>query len=387
MSHSVTDSTVLLGHGSGGQMMKRIIDEVFLDAFGSPELLEGNDAGVAALPVSGRIAMSTDSFVVSPQFFPGGNIGRLAVCGTVNDVATSGANVRYLSCGFILEEGYPMEKLRQIVQTMAETAREAGVAIITGDTKVVECGGADGVYINTAGVGEVPAGVALSGANCQPGDVILVSGTLGDHGIAIMSQREGLAFSSTIESDAAPLNHLIADVLAAAPDARCFRDPTRGGLASTLNEFAQASGVAMEVDEDAVPVRPDVQAACEMLGYDVLQVANEARWSPLCRPSKPMPRWPPCVLPATARTPPSSAVCCRLPRAPVPPCAYAPAGARPVSSTCLWESSCRGFANDKGSGLLKIFRFQTCPARMPSIMGCVLQLKRQEHPWQQLLPM
>ena len=189
MSHSITDSTVLLGHGSGGQMMKRIIDEVFLDAFGSPELLEGNDAGVAALPASGRIAMSTDSFVVSPQFFPGGNIGRLAVCGTVNDVATSGANVRYLSCGFILEEGYPMDKLRQIVQTMAETAHEAGVSIITGDTKVVERGGADGVYINTAGVGEVPAGVALSGANCQPGDVILVSGTLGDHGIAIMSQR------------------------------------------------------------------------------------------------------------------------------------------------------------------------------------------------------
>ena len=158
MSRTATDSTVLLGHGSGGQMMKRIIDEVFLDAFGSPELLEGNDAGVAALPASGRIAMSTDSFVVSPQFFPGGNIGRLAVCGTVNDVATSGANVRYLSCGFILEEGYPMDKLRQIVQTMAETAHEAGVKIITGDTKVVERGGADGVYINTAGVGEVPAG-------------------------------------------------------------------------------------------------------------------------------------------------------------------------------------------------------------------------------------
>ena len=170
-----------------------------------------------------------------------------------------------------------MDKLRQIVQTMAETACEADVAIITGDTKVVERGGADGVYINTAGVGEVPAGVTLSGANCQPGDIILVSGTLGDHGIAIMSQREGLAFSSTIESDAAPLNHLIADVLAAAPDTRCFRDPTRGGLASTLNEFAQASGVAMEVDEDAVPVRPDVQAACEMLGYDVLQVANEGK--------------------------------------------------------------------------------------------------------------
>ena len=348
MSHTVTDSTVLLGHGSGGQMMQRIIDEVFLDAFGSPELLEGNDAGVAALPASGRIAMSTDSFVVTPQFFPGGNIGRLAVCGTVNDVATSGANVRYLSCGFILEEGYPMDKLRQIVQTMAETAREAGVKIITGDTKVVERGGADGVYINTAGVGEVPAGVTLSGANCQPGDVILVSGTLGDHGIAIMSQREGLAFSSSIESDAAPLNRLIANVLAAAPDTRCFRDPTRGGLASTLNEFAQASGVAMEIDEDAVPVRPDVQAACEMLGYDVLD----------------------------------------------PPFVCAPAGAPPASSTCSWESSCQGFANGKdlrlaqcSSRLLQIFRFQARPTRKPSIMGCALQLKRQEHPWQQPIPM
>ncbi len=277
MSHTFTDQTVLLGHGSGGQMMKRIIDEIFLDAFGSPELLAGNDAGVAALPGTGRIAMSTDSFVVTPQFFPGGNIGRLAVCGTVNDVATSGANVRYLSCGFILEEGYSMDKLRQIVQTMAQTAREAGVAIITGDTKVVERGSVDGVYINTAGVGEVPEGIALSGANCQPGDVILVSGTLGDHGIAVMSQREGLAFSTSIESDAAPLNHLIAQVLAAAPGTRCFRDPTRGGLASTLNEFAEASAVEMEIDEDAVPVRPEVRGACEMLGYDVLQVANEGK--------------------------------------------------------------------------------------------------------------
>lgn len=277
MTRTFTDKTVLLGHGSGGQMMKRIIDEIFLDAFGSPELLAGNDAGVAALPGTGRIAMSTDSFVVTPQFFPGGNIGRLAVCGTVNDVATSGANVRYLSCGFILEEGYPMGELEQIVQTMAATAREAGVAIVTGDTKVVERGGADGVYINTAGVGEVPEGVNLSGANCRPGDAILVSGTLGDHGIAVMSRREGLAFSTSIESDAAPLNHLIHDVLAAAPHARCFRDPTRGGLASTLNEFAEASGVEMEIDEDAVPVRPEVQAVCEMLGYDVLQVANEGK--------------------------------------------------------------------------------------------------------------
>lgn len=277
MSHSITDSTVLLGHGSGGQMMKRIIDEVFLDAFGSPELLEGNDAGVAALPRAGASPCRPTALWSRRSSSPAAISGRLAVCGTVNDVATSGANVRYLSCGFILEEGYPMDKLRQIVQTMAETAREADVSIITATPRWSSAAGADGVYINTAGVGEVPAGVALSGANCQPGDVILVSGTLGDHGIAIMSQREGLAFSSTIESDAAPLNHLIADVLAAAPDTRCFRDPTRGGLASTLNEFAQASVIAMEIDENAVPVRPDVQAACEMLGYDVLQVANEGK--------------------------------------------------------------------------------------------------------------
>ena len=277
MARNLTDKTVLLGHGSGGQMMKRIIDEVFLDAFASPELNAGNDAGVAELPATGRIALSSDSFVVTPQFFPGGNIGRLAVCGTVNDVATSGATVRYLSCGFILEEGYPMDKLRQIAQTMAATAREAGVSIITGDTKVVERGGADGVYINTTGVGEVAPGINLSGSNCQHGDAVLVSGTLGDHGIAIMSQREGLAFSTTIESDAAPLNHLVANVLKAAPGTRCFRDPTRGGLASTLNEFAQASGVDIEIDEDTVPVRSEVRGACDMLGYDVLQVANEGK--------------------------------------------------------------------------------------------------------------
>lgn len=269
--------TVLLGHGSGGQMMKRIIDEVFYEAFGSPELLAGNDAGVAALPATGRIALSTDSFVVTPHFFPGGDIGRLAVCGTVNDVATSGARVRYLSCGFILEEGFPLADLRRICASMAAAAREANVSIITGDTKVVERGGADGVYINTAGVGEVPAGIELSGASCKPSDIVLLSGTLGDHGIAIMSQREGLSFETTIKSDAAPLNHLIAAVLEAAPHTRCFRDPTRGGLASTLNEFASASNVSIEVDEEAVPVSPAVRGACEMLGYDVFQVANEGK--------------------------------------------------------------------------------------------------------------
>lgn len=269
--------TVQLGHGSGGAMMKRLIDEVFLEAFDAPELHAGNDAGVAALPPTGRIALSTDTFVVTPHTFPGGDIGRLAVCGTVNDVATSGAHVRYLSCGFVIEEGFPLDDLRRICKSMAEAAREANVAIITGDTKVVERGCADGIYINTAGVGDVPEGVNLSSSACKPGDIVLVSGTLGDHGIAIMSVREGLSFQTSIVSDAAPLNGLVAAVLEAAPHARCFRDPTRGGIASTLNEFATASGVDIEIDEDAVPVRPEVRSACDMLGYDPLQVANEGK--------------------------------------------------------------------------------------------------------------
>ncbi len=270
------DTEVRLGHGSGGAMMKRLIDELFLEEFADEAALPGDDAGVVPLGGS-RIAMSTDSFVVTPQFFPGGNIGRLAVCGTVNDVATSGAEVKYLSCGFVLEEGYPLDRLREIVRTMAETAAEAGVSIVTGDTKVVERGHADGVFINTAGVGLVPAGIELSGRNCRPGDKVLVSGTMGDHGIAIVSQREGLAFQTTVETDAAPLNRMIASVLAAAPHARAFRDPTRGGLASTLNEFAEASGVEIVVDEALVPVRDEVRGACELLGYDVFQVANEGK--------------------------------------------------------------------------------------------------------------
>ena len=259
-------------------MMKRIIDEVFAASYGSEELAQGNDAAVLPAPAPGeRLAFSTDTFVVTPHFFPGGNIGRLAVCGTVNDVATSGAQVKYLSVGMVLEEGFPMDDLRRICATIAETAREAGVHIVTGDTKVVNRGHGDGVYINTAGVGLIPEGRDLSGAYCKPGDAILVSGTLGDHGIAIMSQRESLSFTSPIESDAAPLNGLIADVLAAAPDTRCFRDPTRGGLASTLNELAEQSGVDMAVREDDVPVKDAVRGACEMLGYDVFQVANEGK--------------------------------------------------------------------------------------------------------------
>ena len=270
------DTTVMLGHGSGGTMMKRIIDEVFFAAYAGEELLRGDDAAVLPAPAQGeRLAFST-SFTV-PHFFPGGDIGRLAVCGTVNDVATSGATPRYLSCGFVLEEGFPIEDLKRICASMAEVAKEAGVHLVTGDTKVVNRGHGDGVYINTAGIGTLREGVNLGGTQCKPGDKVLVSGTLGDHGITIMSCRESLSFKADLQSDAAPLNHLIAEVLAAAPGTRCFRDPTRGGLASTLNELASQSGTDITVEEDAVPVKPAVQGACDMLGYDVLQVANEGK--------------------------------------------------------------------------------------------------------------
>ena len=272
------DETVLLGHGSGGTMMKRIIDEVFFEAYADEELLEGNDAASLPAPAAGeRIAYSTDSFVVTPHFFPGGDIGRLAVCGTVNDVATSGAVPKYLSCGFILEEGFPVADLKRICKSMAEMAKEAGVHIVTGDTKVVNRGHGDGVFINTSGIGFIPEGVNLSGAFCKPGDKVLVTGTIGDHGITIMSCREELSFNADIQTDAAPLNHLIAEVIAAAPDTRCFRDPTRGGLASTLNELAAQSGVDFIVEEGAVPVKDAVLGACEMLGYAVYQVANEGK--------------------------------------------------------------------------------------------------------------
>lgn len=272
------DETVLLGHGSGGSMMKRIIDEVFFEAYGDELLLEGNDAASLPAPAEGeRIAYSTDSFVVTPHFFPGGDIGRLAICGTVNDVATSGAVPKYLSCGFILEEGFPMADLRRICASMADAAREAGVQIVTGDTKVVNRGHGDGVFINTSGVGFIPAGVRLGGQLCQPGDAVLLTGTLGDHGITIMSCRESLGFTAAVESDAAPLNHLIASVLEAAPNTRCFRDPTRGGLSSTLNELASQSEVDILIEEPAVPVKPAVRGACELLGYDVYQVANEGK--------------------------------------------------------------------------------------------------------------
>ena len=256
--------------------MRELIEDVFMTGFADDVLMRMDDA--AALPFPGsRMAISTDTYVVNPLFFPGGDIGRLAVCGTVNDIATSGAKPLYLSVGFVLEEGMLIEDLRRILVSMRDSAAEAGVRIVTGDTKVVEKGHGDGCYINTAGVGVLAEGVDLSGSHCKPGDVVLVSGTLGDHGIAVISTREGLSFSTDIESDAAPLAALIAAVLQAAPEVRCFRDPTRGGLASTLNELASASKVAITVEESAVPVRDQVRGASEMLGYDVFQVANEGK--------------------------------------------------------------------------------------------------------------
>lgn len=273
MALSKDTDQILLAHGSGGSMMRDLIEDIFKAQFSDVQL---EDA--ASLEMGGeRIAFSTDTFVVHPHFFPGGDIGHLAVCGTVNDVATSGATPRYISVGFVLEEGYPLDNLKRIIASMAKTAHEAGVKIVTGDTKVVGKGQADGIYINTAGVGTLPADAHLSAKNCKPGDKILLSGTLGDHGICIISQREGLEFETTLETDAAPLNHLIADVLEAAPHTRVFRDPTRGGLASTLNEIAGDSEVAMIVNEDDVPVNGQVRGASEMLGYDVFQVANEGK--------------------------------------------------------------------------------------------------------------
>lgn len=274
--------TVLMSHGSGGTLMKRLIEELFYEEYGSKPLLQGDDAADLSCEEmqqdpGSRLAFSTDTFVVTPHFFPGGDIGRLAICGTVNDVATSGAKVRYLSCGFVLEEGFLMEDLKRICRSMAQAAQEADVQIVTGDTKVVDRGHGDGIFINTSGVGLIPAGRRLGGALCQPGDKILLSGTIGDHGIAIISTREGLSFSTTIESDAAPLNHLISAVLEVAPQTRCFRDPTRGGLSSTLNELALQSNTVMTINEESVPVNDQVNGACEMLGYDVFQVANEGK--------------------------------------------------------------------------------------------------------------
>lgn len=273
-----------LSHGSGGRAMGQLIDDIFKDAFDNPMLAQGNDQ--AAFDVSsGRMVMSTDGYVISPLFFPGGDIGSLAVHGTINDVAMGGARPLYLSAGFVIEEGFPLGDLKRIADSMGQASRDAGVPVVTGDTKVVEKGKADGVFITTAGVGLVLDGIDLSGDRARPGDKVVVSGTLGDHGIAVMSKRENLTFETEIVSDSAALHTLVADMVqATGPSIRCMRDPTRGGLAATLNELSAQSGVGMRISEQTLPIEPQVEAACELLGLDPLFVANEGKLVAVCAP-------------------------------------------------------------------------------------------------------
>ncbi|MCB2155372.1 hydrogenase expression/formation protein HypE [bacterium] len=273
---------VLMAHGGGGRLMQQLIDRLFMAAFGSPD--DPHDAAVLT-PGTERVAFTTDSFVVRPLFFPGGDIGSLAVHGTVNDLAMRGARPMALSCGFILEEGLPMETLWGVAKSMGEAAHAAGVRVVTGDTKVVERGKGDGIYINTSGVGCLAKGVCISPSQIQPGDTVLVSGDLGRHGMAIMAAREGLEFESAIESDSAPLWEPVAALLEAGVRVHCLRDLTRGGLTSTLNEIAQAADCEIAIEERAVPVREDVQGACEILGFDPFSVANEGRFAAFIDPA------------------------------------------------------------------------------------------------------
>jgi hydrogenase expression/formation protein HypE len=281
MSLNIKSGVVDMTHGSGGRAMAQLIEELFVKHLDNDLLRQGNDQAAFDVPV-GRMVMSTDGHVISPLFFPGGDIGSLSIHGTVNDVAMSGARPLYLSAAFILEEGFPLADLEQIIISMAQAANSAGVPVVTGDTKVVERGKGDGVFITTTGVGVIPEGVNISGDRAQPGDAILLNGTLGDHGVAIMSSRENLEFETSIESDSAALNTLVAGMVAAAPDIRCLRDPTRGGLATTLNELARQSGVGIKLQESAIPIKPEVKAACELLGLDPLYVANEGKLICIC---------------------------------------------------------------------------------------------------------
>jgi hydrogenase expression/formation protein HypE len=267
---------VLLGHGSGGKLSAELLQQVFLPALGNPVLDRLEDQAVVSLN-GVRLAVTTDSFVVKPLFFKGGDIGSLAVHGTINDLAMGAARPLWMSVAFILEEGLPIDVLQRVVNSMQAAAKKAGVQIITGDTKVVEKGSADGMYINTTGIGLVREGISLSASQTQPGDAILVSGMLGDHGIAILAEREGLQFETEVRSDSAALHELVDTLLAATHEVRCLRDPTRGGLSSTLNEIAGSSRVGMELEEAAMPVREQVRGACEMLGLDPLYVANEGK--------------------------------------------------------------------------------------------------------------
>jgi len=268
---------IVMGHGAGGRMSHQLIQNAFVSAFQNTALNAGDDAALVEPGLRQKLSISTDAHVVSPLFFPGGDIGKLAVCGTVNDVAMIGAKPLYITAGFILEEGLPMETIKRVVESMRAAAEEAGVQIVAGDTKVVQKGKADGMYITTAGVGVVRDNVNVSGANAKTGDVVIISGTMGDHGIAVLGARGELGFQSSLQSDVAPLNHLIAAMLDASPNIHVLRDPTRGGLATTLNEIAVQSNVGILLKEETIPVHPEVNAACEMLGFDPLYVANEGK--------------------------------------------------------------------------------------------------------------
>jgi hydrogenase expression/formation protein HypE len=271
------DEQVVLGHGSGGSMTHQLVRSRFYAAFDNGPLLAGDDSALLDRPGDGRLAVTTDSHIVSPLFFPGGDIGRLAVCGTVNDLAMVGAQPLGLTAGFILEEGLPMATLQAVIESMRLAALEAGIRIVAGDTKVVERGKGDGIFINTSGIGWVPSGRAISGGNAQAGDVVLLTGPIGDHGIAVLTARGGLALESSVLSDVAPLNGLVEALLSVVPGVHVLRDPTRGGVATALNEIARQSGVAIQLDETAIPVNPSVESACELLGLDPLYVANEGK--------------------------------------------------------------------------------------------------------------
>jgi hydrogenase expression/formation protein HypE len=269
------DKTILLAHGSGGKLSRDLIAGVIFPALANPLLAKMDDSAI--FDIRGRVAYTTDSFVVSPIFFPGGDIGKLSVCGTVNDLAVVGARPLYLSLALIIEEGLPLTELERAMTSIREAAAEANVQIVTGDTKVVNHGSADKLFITTSGIGIIPEGVDVSGANARPGDRIILSGPIGDHGVAVMAQRENLRFKVPVESDCAPLNGLVAEILKYSEAVHSMRDPTRGGLATTLNEIAAQSKVSLRIYEEKIPVRPAVAAACEMLGLDPLYVANEGK--------------------------------------------------------------------------------------------------------------
>lgn len=282
---NIKNGTVDMTHGAGGLATAQLIDGIFSKHFTNEWLDVGHD-GALVPPMTRPVAISCDAHVVSPLFFPGGDIGKLAVAGTVNDVSMCGAKPLYITASFILEEGFPLSKLDTIVASMAKTAEEAGVAIVTGDTKVVEKGLADGVYVITSGIGEALTDRPINGREAKPGDVVLISGSMGDHGMAILSCRENMTFETTIQSDAAPLNKMVEAVLRAAQNTHVLRDPTRGGLAATLNEIAHQSRVGILLNEEAVPVKPEVAAACEFLGLDPLFVANEGKMIVICPPNE-----------------------------------------------------------------------------------------------------